>query len=100
MAHGNFNELIQSDKPTLVDFSAAWCGPCKMMVHILEEVKAAIGENAKVLKIDIDKNPRIAEAYQVRNVPTLMIFKHGKVVWKQSGVVTTAYLTSAIKQYS
>jgi thioredoxin 1 len=100
MAQGNFNDLIKSDKPTLVDFSAEWCGPCKMMAPILEEVKSALGEKVRILKIDIDKNPRIAETYQVRSVPTLIIFKNGTIVWKQSGVVPTANLTNAIQQFA
>lgn len=96
----SFAQLVGSEQPTLVDFSAEWCGPCKMMAPILQEVKAKIGNKARIVKIDIDRNPQAANAYQVQSVPTLILFKKGDVVWRQSGVVPTEYLLRAIEQHS
>lgn len=95
-----FQEMIQSEKPVLVDFFAEWCGPCKMMSPILKEVKEKMGENAIIIKIDVDKNPQAAKHYQVQGVPTLIIFKKGKVLWRQSGVVPKGNLISVLNQFS
>lgn len=95
-----FNEIIQSDKPVLVDFFAEWCGPCKMMGPILKDVKAAIGDSATIIKVDVDKSPQAANEYQVQGVPTLILFKNGKPLWRQSGVVPKAGLIGVIKKFT
>lgn len=95
----SFSEIINSDKPVLVDFFATWCGPCKTMSPILDDLKSKLGNTASVLKVDVDKNPHAAEKYQVRSVPTLILFKKGKILWKQSGVVPANQLVQIIKQH-
>lgn len=100
MAKATFSDLISSEKPTFVDFSAEWCGPCKMMAPILEDLKSQVGDKARIIKIDIDRNPQAAAAYQVQSVPTLVLFKKGNVVWRQSGVVPTEYLKRVIDQHA
>ena len=83
-----FNELINADQPVLVDFFATWCGPCQSLMPILKQVKDAMGENIKILKIDVDKNQELASHFHVRGVPTLMLFQNGKQLWRQSGVLS------------
>lgn len=95
-----FQDIIQSDKPILVDFFAEWCGPCKMMKPILSDLKQRMGEDLRILTIDVDKNPSIASAYRIQGVPTLMIFKNGKSEWRQSGVVSANDLQQIVKNIS
>ena len=99
MPKDNFETLIGSAKPVLVDFSAEWCGPCKMMPPILSQLKGLTGDAVKIIKIDIDRNPAAASAYQVKSVPTLILFKEGKVLWRNSGVMQAAQIKQAIDQY-
>lgn len=95
-----FNEIIQSDKPVLVDFFAEWCGPCKMMAPILKDVKKETGDATIIIKVDVDKNPQAASEFQVQGVPTLILFKNGKQLWRQSGVVSKSGLLGIIKKFT
>lgn len=93
----SFGQLINSDIPVLVDFSAAWCGPCKAMVPVLKEVSAEFKDEAKVVKIDIDKNPKLAQQLSIRSVPTLVLYKNGKILWRQAGMQPSYVLSNAIR---
>ena len=92
----SFSDIIHSETPVLVDFFATWCGPCKMLGPILEQVKEELGDAVKIVKIDVDKNQPLAAKYQVRGVPTMILFKNGKQVWRQSGVVQKEQLKQVI----
>lgn len=94
-----FKEIINSDVPVLVDFFATWCGPCQYQGPILEEVANELGDHARIIKIDVDKNPSAAQAYGVRSVPTLMVFQNGDVKWKNAGVKQKDELISLLKGY-
>jgi len=94
-----FNELINSNKPVLVDFFAEWCGPCKVMAPILKEVKDVIGEKATIIKINVDNNQLLAQRYQIRGVPTFMIFKNGNIEWQQSGIIDKNELITTIESF-
>lgn len=94
-----FKELIASNIPVLVDFFAEWCGPCKTMTPILHELKSMKGEKVKIVKIDVDKHQELASYYQIQSVPTLMIFKDGKQLWRQSGVIRANDLSNILAEY-
>jgi thioredoxin 1 len=94
----NFDSVINDERPVIVDFHAIWCSPCKMQSPILKEVAGEYGEKVRIIKIDVDHNPEISSRYNVQSVPTLMIFKNGKLVWRQSGVASKAQLNNILSQ--
>lgn len=93
-----FQEIINSDIPTLVDFHATWCGPCKVMSPVIDNVKSELGDDVRILKIDVDKNPAASSKFQVRGVPTFIIFKNGKTIWRESGVIDKSTLISEVRK--
>ncbi|MFN3639633.1 MAG: thioredoxin [Flavobacterium sp.] len=93
-----FQEIISSETPVLVDFFATWCGPCKMLAPVLKEVKDHLGDRVSIIKIDVDKNQVLASQYQVRGVPTMMLFQNGQQLWRQSGVLTKEQIVETIIQ--
>ncbi|MDA0195753.1 MAG: thioredoxin [Bacteroidetes bacterium] len=97
MGKGNFKQLINSDKPVLVDFWAEWCGPCHTLSPIIKEVAAEMADHIKVIKINVDKNQAVANKYQIRSIPTMILFKKGKPVWRQSGVIGKQQIVSGVR---
>ena len=97
--NAKFNEIINQDQLTLVDFYADWCGPCKMMLPILQEVKTVVKDDVKIIKINVDQHQDFAAEFMVRGVPTLMLFKEGKMLWRQSGVLSTNDLVAMLRQH-
>ena len=95
----SFQEIINSDQPVLVDFYATWCGPCKAQAPVLEEVARRLEGQARIIKVDVDKNPAAAQQYRVQGVPTLIVFKNGKVMWRQSGLVQANQLEQTLRQF-
>ncbi len=95
----SFNDLVGGPKPVLIDFFAEWCGPCKAMAPVLKEVAEEIGDDARIIKIDVDKNGAIAQKFQIRGVPTFMIFKKGEVLWRASGMQSKHTLLQLLNQY-
>lgn len=87
-----FEDLIKSEKPVLVDFFAEWCGPCKAMMPVLEQLKSEVGDNARIVKIDVDKHPELAQQFRIQTVPTFIIFKNSQNLWRHSGMISRAEL--------
>ena len=96
---GNFDSIINDTRPVIVDFHALWCGPCKVQSPILSDIASEFGERVRVIKIDVDQNPGLASKYHIQGVPTVIIFKNGQLVWRQSGVVSKSQLIDLLKQH-
>ncbi|MBN2614453.1 MAG: thioredoxin [Bacteroidales bacterium] len=94
-----FQDIINSEQVVLIDFSAEWCQPCKMMPPILKQVKQQVGDHVRILKVDVDKNPAIAHKWKIQNVPTLMIFKKGEMKFRQAGVIPAPQLIEQVRQF-
>jgi thioredoxin 1 len=97
-AKETFGDIIHGQKPVLVDFYAEWCGPCKMMKPILEDLRNSMGDQIRILKIDIDRNPAVASSLNISGVPTIILYQNGKMLWRQSGVVPAKQLQSIIQE--
>lgn len=95
-----FKDIITSQRPTLVDFYATWCGPCKSMAPILDQLKKEMGDQVRVIKIDVDRNPAVADKFKIRGVPTFILFKEGDLIWRQSGGIPLAQLISKIQPHT
>jgi len=95
----DFNTIINSDKPTLVDFFATWCGPCKTMAPIVDETKNILGDKAKVLKVNVDNNREVSMKYNIRSIPTMVIFKNGEIVWRKPGVTSSKDLVEEVNKF-
>jgi len=96
----SFKDIINSDKPVLVDFWATWCGPCVAMAPILKDLAEKVGDTARIVKIDVDKNEQVAAQYSIKSIPTMILFKNGKVLWRVSGMQSTHQLLTVIKEHS
>jgi len=94
-----FNDIIQADKPVLIDFFAEWCGPCKLMKPILTELRQRMGDKIRILKVDVDRSPVVSSAFDIQSVPTLMLIRNKNIVWRQAGVVQAVQLEQIINQF-
>ncbi len=99
MSNQSFSEIIKGDKPVLVDFYADWCGPCKMMAPVIEQFSHEMGDEVRILKVDVDRNPKAAAAYHIQGVPTFILFKKGNIVWKQAGAVPIHLLRQVVNSH-